>query len=268
MDEIAISRAIIIPFGEGEREGTLSLKAGYYSLFYRFPLFSAEELSRITDSFFQNNSLQEPTLDTLPRALVQFIMPSLPAEYFEAAIRWGHDGEDTFSSLAREECFPVVLALGSNLGKREETIKKAIQEMNRRRVVYGDAFSSLYESDPVGYADQPCYVNMVMKGRTKLSPEALLTALKEIENDLGRDWAKRNRPRTIDIDIIYYAAEKRDSAVLTLPHKGRMERAFVLNPLIEIMGEFRDPVTGETAKLKNGGKLTRLKTWEDLWNGV
>jgi len=96
------------------------------------------------------------------------------------------------------------------------------------------ARSSLYRTSPVGYLEQPDFINAVASVQTTLKPQALLAALLATENRHGRRRATRNAPRTLDLDLLLYGEEVLDEHGLTLPHPRLHERAFVLAPLAEI----------------------------------
>jgi 2-amino-4-hydroxy-6-hydroxymethyldihydropteridine diphosphokinase len=125
------------------------------------------------------------------------------------------------------------LSLGSNLGNRRANLGRALAELKKARVKVLRS-SSLYRTQPVGYAAQPWFFNQVVEVSTALEPADLLALIKTVEGDLGRRPARRNRPRTIDIDILI--AEDRVVATrgLTIPHPRMAERNFVLVPLLEI----------------------------------
>jgi 2-amino-4-hydroxy-6-hydroxymethyldihydropteridine diphosphokinase len=136
------------------------------------------------------------------------------------------------------------LALGSNLGDREANIHEAVQRLGEKAVVH--EVSSLYETKPVGYAEQPDFLNAACRVSTALGPVELLRFLKTIEATMGRQPSFRNAPRPIDIDILFYGDVIVDSPELTIPHPRLIERAFVLVPLAEIAGDHRHPTSGET----------------------
>jgi GTP cyclohydrolase-4 len=138
----------------------------------------------------------------------------------------------------------VYLALGSNLGDRRANLAAALQRL--REVVDIQAVSSVYETEPVGYVDQPLFFNIVCYGTTALSPEELLRYAKNIEKALGRQTTFRNGPRPIDIDIIYYDDLHIDQDNLTIPHPRMAERAFVLAPLAEIAPKGTHPINRRT----------------------
>jgi len=105
------------------------------------------------------------------------------------------------------------------------------------------AVSSIYETEPVGYADQPDFWNVVAQIGTSLPPSALLEELIGIEQRMGRERSFRNAPRVIDLDILLYGDVVLDVAGLSLPHPRMTERAFVLKPLVELNASLRHPVS-------------------------
>ncbi|HLJ73252.1 MAG TPA: 2-amino-4-hydroxy-6-hydroxymethyldihydropteridine diphosphokinase [Thermoanaerobaculia bacterium] len=125
----------------------------------------------------------------------------------------------------------VVIALGSNLGDRRRNIRRAIEGL--RRVMSVVRVSSIIETEPVE-APPPKYLNAVVVGYTRLTPEELLDQLQAIEGRLGRRRTTRNAPRTIDLDLILHGANVRRSKRLTLPHPRYREREFVMKPLGEV----------------------------------
>ena len=111
----------------------------------------------------------------------------------------------------------IYLALGSNLGDRRGNLATALQQL--RNVMEITAVSSIYETEPVGYADQPLFLNMVCAGKTGLSAQDFLKKAKEIETAIGRQPSFRNGPRPIDIDIIFYDDLHITQDDLIVPHK-------------------------------------------------
>lgn len=140
----------------------------------------------------------------------------------------------------------VSLALGSNLGDRRGNLAAALQQL--RDNIEITAISSLYETEPVGYLDQPLFLNMACSGKTRLSAQELLKHTQEIELAIGRQPSFRNSPRPIDIDIIFYDDLHILQDNLIVPHARASERAFVLAPLAEIAPAMVDPVSGKTVK--------------------
>jgi 2-amino-4-hydroxy-6-hydroxymethyldihydropteridine diphosphokinase len=118
--------------------------------------------------------------------------------------------------------------------------------IDHTRVLAG---SSLYRSTPVGYADQPDFINAVAKVQTGLSPRELLNALHAIENRHGRRRSVRNAPRTLDLDLLSYGELVVHEEGLTLPHPRMRERAFVLLPLAEIAPDLSLPGNASVAQL-------------------
>jgi 2-amino-4-hydroxy-6-hydroxymethyldihydropteridine diphosphokinase len=124
--------------------------------------------------------------------------------------------------------------------------------------------SSLYCTTPVGYADQPDFVNAVAEIETRLSPDELLEACLEIERKHGRNRTFKNAPRTLDLDILLYGDMMSVEPRLTLPHPRMHERAFVLVPLAEIAPDCVIPRRGCVADLvKSIGAETPPQRIED-----
>ena len=128
----------------------------------------------------------------------------------------------------------AVLGLGTNIGEREENLKTALESLDRVPGTKVVKTSGIHETEPVGYADQPDFLNMCAVVETALSPEALLGACLGIEAAMGRLRPFKNGPRVIDIDLLLYEGEKRDTDELTLPHPRMWEREFVTVPLAEL----------------------------------
>jgi 2-amino-4-hydroxy-6-hydroxymethyldihydropteridine diphosphokinase len=140
----------------------------------------------------------------------------------------------------------VFIGLGSNLDDRLAMLMEASRRLNG--LLRAPRMSSVYETDPVGYEDQPRYLNAVITGTTDLTPPALLSALQRIEADLGRERPFPNAPRTIDLDFLLYDDLTLDTSALTLPHPRLHERAFVLLPLTELAPDLRHPRLARTMR--------------------
>ena len=124
------------------------------------------------------------------------------------------------------------LGLGSNLGEREKNLRQALTLLSLK--VNLDEVSSLYETEPVGYKEQPLFLNLVCRITTNSSPEELFRLAKNIETRMGRVPSFPNAPRIIDIDILFYDNKIMETQHLTIPHPRLKDRAFVLIPLAEI----------------------------------
>lgn len=130
----------------------------------------------------------------------------------------------------------IYIALGANIGDRAGQLSAAIDEMERAGL-HVTKQSSVYETAPVGYTEQPSFFNMVVEVESRQSSDELLKTLQQIEQRLGRERLFKNGPRTIDLDILFYNGEDIQSEHLTVPHPRMQERAFVLAPLAEIAPE-------------------------------
>lgn len=128
----------------------------------------------------------------------------------------------------------ILLGLGSNLGDREGNISAAIQHLNESCEIRVASVSSLYETEPVGFLEQPAFLNAVISLQTKVSPFDLLEKCLLIEKSMGRIRDKRWGPRVIDIDILIYHHLRLNSECLQIPHPRIPERRFVLVPIEEI----------------------------------
>ena len=141
----------------------------------------------------------------------------------------------------------VFLGLGSNLGERSQNLCGALELLALTEGVYEIKCSKWHETAPVGGpSDQGHYLNGACDLMTTLSPEELLARCQEIELLFGRVRLEENGPRTLDIDLLCYEGEERESAALQLPHPKLEERAFVLAPLAELAPDFVLKRSGET----------------------
>jgi 2-amino-4-hydroxy-6-hydroxymethyldihydropteridine diphosphokinase len=142
------------------------------------------------------------------------------------------------------------IGLGSNLATPSQQITDARTAIASTAGVQELAFSSLYQSAPMGPKDQPDYVNAVMAVTTELTPTALLQCLQRIENEHGRvRTGERWGPRTLDLDLLLFGCEQIQLPDLTVPHVGIADREFVLYPLVEIAPDLIVPGKGSLRDL-------------------
>ena len=135
----------------------------------------------------------------------------------------------------------VYIGIGSNLGDRHKNCLRAI-ELLRQNGLPATKQSSLHETAPWGVTDQPAFVNMAVEIETDVDPQGLLSLLRKIEKEMGRQETMRWGPRIIDLDILLYNAVTLNTDALTIPHPLMHEREFVLKPLAEIARDIMHPV--------------------------
>ncbi len=129
-----------------------------------------------------------------------------------------------------------ILGLGSNLGERADLIAQSIAHLEKLPGVRILAISVAVDSDPVGYADQPNFLNLCLALSCELNPDELLAQTMDIERQLGRErTGNRNGPRTLDIDLLFYEGGAWDSPTVTLPHPRWSSRGFVILPLRNLL---------------------------------
>ena len=140
----------------------------------------------------------------------------------------------------------VYLSLGSNLGDRQVNLRNAIG----RLLELGDVLevSSLYETEPVEFTDQPWFLNCAVAVHTDLIPREFLAGILSIERAMGRERTQPKGPRLIDIDILLFGAAHINTPQLTIPHPAMAERRFVLEPLAEIAPDVKVPLQKKTAR--------------------
>lgn len=135
----------------------------------------------------------------------------------------------------------IYLALGSNLGDREQWLETAIQALSQSPDISIENISPFLETDPVGNIEQPKFLNTTLKAHTLLTPQELLETCEAIERQCGRqskgDWT----PRTVDIDILFYGQDLISTESLQIPHPLVQDRRFVLEPLAQIAPDFIHP---------------------------
>lgn len=135
------------------------------------------------------------------------------------------------------------MSLGSNLGDRAKNLREAIAALPKAGIDVTRT-SSVYETEPVDYLDQPWFVNMAAEAETELAPAALLQSLRGIETQMGSKKLIAKGPRLIDMDILLYGDKVIDTPELQVPHPRMHLRRFVLEPLAEIAPDLQHPVLG------------------------
>jgi len=141
------------------------------------------------------------------------------------------------------------IGLGSNIGEPRRQLGIALQELGALPATRVTAASGFYRSAPMGYLDQPDFLNAVAQLDTSLAPEDLLDELQSIENRHGRERPFPGAPRTLDLDLLLHGNQSIASPRLTVPHPRMHERAFVLEPLTEIAPDIAIPGRGPAREL-------------------
>ncbi|HET9673862.1 MAG TPA: 2-amino-4-hydroxy-6-hydroxymethyldihydropteridine diphosphokinase [Gaiellaceae bacterium] len=143
------------------------------------------------------------------------------------------------------------IGVGANLGDREATMRAALAALDAAPGVRVVAVSSFVETEPVGYLDQPRFLNAAAAVETDLDARGLLDALLAVERELGRTRdGPRYGPRTIDLDLLLFGDERLDEPGLTVPHPRLHERQFVLDPLAELDPDLAVPGVGPLESLR------------------
>lgn len=136
----------------------------------------------------------------------------------------------------------VYIAAGSNLGDKEETLKEAIDKIDKRKDCVVTKVSNFYTTDPVGYEDQDQFVNCVFEIDTLQTPSELMDTLLEVEKDFKRERIIRWGPRTLDLDIIFYDDIISYDEHILIPHPRAHERQFVMKPMCDINPYYVHPI--------------------------
>jgi len=163
------------------------------------------------------------------------------------------------------------LSLGSNIGKREDSLYKAIKQLEDTGHIAVLNYSSIYETDPVGYTEQNTFLNLVIEIVTDYLPTELLDTCLGIEKRMGRKRVIRWGPRNIDIDILLFNNQRIETEKLQIPHPRMKNRAFVLVPFKEIASEIMVPGINQTINelveriSTKGVRLWKQKSGEDVY---
>ena len=153
----------------------------------------------------------------------------------------------------------IFIGLGSNLDNPQQKIKDAIYLINEIDDVNIRATSSLYETSPVGFLEQPNFINAVVKIASSINYNELLINLFDIEHTFGRIRKEKNGPRTLDLDILLFDDLILESESLIIPHPRMHERLFVLIPLLEISPAIHIPKYGSVKDLISGLQIQNIK---------
>lgn len=135
----------------------------------------------------------------------------------------------------------VFIGIGSNMGNKEDNIKRALEMLSEDGRISVGEVAPLYRTEPVGYQDQDWFLNTVAVIETVLPPHDFLTVLMDIENKMGRKRTVRWGPRVIDLDILLYGDISLNTPDLQVPHPRMLERAFVVAPLADLHPEMALP---------------------------
>lgn len=157
----------------------------------------------------------------------------------------------------------VYLGIGTNLGERLKNTRAAINKLSALGEV--KATSSVWETEPWGYKNQPRFLNCALLLETKISPSELLDKIQHIEKQLGRKRGPKFGPRLIDIDILFYNFLILNEPNLTIPHPKLLQRKFILAPLAEIAPNLNHPVLHKSINdllrdLKDSGEYCKIFT--------
>ena len=136
----------------------------------------------------------------------------------------------------------IYLGLGSNLGNREDNFSQCVNHLSEIRDIDIKKLSSIYETEPHGFFDQPMFLNMVIEIETQMLPDQLLDITQHVEKKMGKKKYFQWGPRLIDIDILSYQNRVINKKKITLPHQQMHRRKFVLVPLNEIAPNFFHPL--------------------------
>jgi 2-amino-4-hydroxy-6-hydroxymethyldihydropteridine diphosphokinase len=162
----------------------------------------------------------------------------------------------------------VFIGIGTNLGKREENIQKALEKLTEISKIV--SVSNIIETEPYGKTDQPTFLNCVIEIDTNLTPNALLEELLRIEKEMGRIRIEKWGPRVIDLDILFYGNLVLKNENLTVPHYDFENRIFFVKPMLEIAPDFVHPISLKTMReifdeLKSkslNNNMHLLNSWE------
>ncbi|MCI8485149.1 MAG: 2-amino-4-hydroxy-6-hydroxymethyldihydropteridine diphosphokinase [Lachnospiraceae bacterium] len=208
------------------------------------------EAAYFMDAYMKEHTFQliETAAEQMARAvLLQF--PNLEGICLEIAKPWAPVGLplESVSVEIERSWHRAFVAVGSNLGERENHVEQAIQALDQCEDCRVEQVSNLIVTEPYGVTDQPEFLNGMIELRTLLEPEELLEQLHKIEQEAGRERLQHWGPRTLDLDIIFYDHDVIDLPRLQIPHSDMQNREFVLEPLAELAPYIRHPLFLKTA---------------------
>lgn len=207
------------------------------------------EVSHMMKEYLQSHTfcLLERAVETLARKMLLEI-PGLMEVELELEKPWAPIGLhlETVSVAIRRKWHTAYIALGSNMGDREQYLQTAVESIGKKEDCRVEKVSSFVRTAPYGGVEQDDFLNGCMQIRTLLTPRELLEFLQEIEKQAGRERKIHWGPRTLDLDIIFYDREVIEEEDLLIPHVEMQKRDFVLIPLREIAPFLRHPITGKT----------------------
>ena len=234
-----------------------------------------ETLSKIiADSIMEMSSLIEKVSVKIEKTSppIKGNLESVGVEYVLNRKKMEGREEDKFesnkieSSDIKSSGADVYMSLGSNIGNRENNLRKAVDLISSNPNINMLKVSSIYETEPMYFKDQNYFYNIVLHARVcgELTPFEMIGFLKSIEFGFGRKNDMKYGPRIIDIDLLYYGETIIESDFLTLPHHGIEKRRFVLVPLSEVAPELK--IKGENIKefIKKSDlseKVSLIKNW-------
>lgn len=165
----------------------------------------------------------------------------------------------------------VYLGLGSNLGERRGNLLAALRMLDAMEGLAVREVSSVYETEPWGFEDQPSFLNLVAMVESERGPHGVLEACREVEGKLGRVRERRWGPRVIDVDVLLYDGLEWEDDELVIPHPLMLERDFVMVPLLELAPEAFPAGMAEAVRRwrprQPGHTVKLFRFGEEEWHG-
>lgn len=209
------------------------------------------EVSQFIDSYMKEHTYQliERVAESLAEELLLNI-PRLEKVRLEVKKPWAPIGLplESVSVEIERQWHTAYLAMGSNMGDKKAYLDFAVEKLQELRLAEVTKISEFYTTPPYGVTEQDDFLNGCLELRTLLTPEELLEALHEIEQQAGRERVIHWGPRTLDLDIIFYDDLVLEEENLCIPHVEMHKRTFVLRPMHDIAPYKRHPVYGKTVR--------------------